>query len=134
MRPGPRNLITDVAGLRVGNAADAAFYETQQLPDDPTTAEEPGKILHELRRAASDHGDMHLPPVYYGTVDATSLWVVLLHDRVQLAIAALAVLGVVVRRAVLGRSRATKRGWSAPPSRGTCTARGRGVPILRAYC
>ncbi|MEB8327543.1 cobalamin biosynthesis protein [Dietzia kunjamensis] len=59
---------------------------------------------------------------------------VLLHDRVQLATAALAVLGVVVRRAVLGRRRATKRGWSAPPSRGTCTARGRGVPILRAYC
>lgn len=25
MRPGPRNLITDVAGLRVGNAADAAL-------------------------------------------------------------------------------------------------------------
>ena len=25
MRPGPRNLITDVAGLRVGNASDAAL-------------------------------------------------------------------------------------------------------------
>ncbi|HRW01267.1 MAG TPA: amylo-alpha-1,6-glucosidase [Tetrasphaera sp.] len=54
----------------------------QGRQDDPETAEEPGKILHEVRRTVfvdSDHG-MELPPVYYGTVDATALWVVLLHD------------------------------------------------------
>jgi glycogen debranching enzyme len=47
---------------------------------DPETAEEPGKILHELRRAQALHGDLALPPVYYGTVDATPLWVCLLAD------------------------------------------------------
>lgn len=48
----------------------------------PGTAEQPGKILHEVRRAAAEHpGEgLALPPVYYGTVDATPLWVTLLHD------------------------------------------------------
>jgi glycogen debranching enzyme len=48
--------------------------------NDPTTGEQPGKIPHELRRATSDHGGMHLPPLYFGTVDATALWVVLMRD------------------------------------------------------
>jgi glycogen debranching enzyme len=49
---------------------------------DPATAEQPGKILHEIRRAElSMPGEgTVLPPVYYGTVDATPLWVCLLHD------------------------------------------------------
>lgn len=49
---------------------------------DDVTAEEPGKIMHELRRAAVslDEGDGELPPLYYGTVDATALWIALLHD------------------------------------------------------
>ncbi|MGI5522797.1 glycogen debranching N-terminal domain-containing protein [Micromonospora sp. CA-259024] len=49
---------------------------------DPATGEAPGKILHELRRhefALPDDG-LRLPPAYYGTVDATMLWVNLLHD------------------------------------------------------
>ena len=44
------------------------------------TAEEPGKILHEIRRPLGDLADPFLPPVYYGTVDATPLWVCLLAD------------------------------------------------------
>jgi glycogen debranching enzyme len=51
--------------------------------DDGTTAEAPGKILHELRATRDDGyvtGEWHLPPRYYGTIDATMLWVVLLHD------------------------------------------------------
>lgn len=50
--------------------------------DDPTTAEEPGKILHEVRREryVDDVTGLALPSTYYGTVDATSLWVCLLHD------------------------------------------------------
>ncbi|HET6209094.1 MAG TPA: glycogen debranching N-terminal domain-containing protein [Jatrophihabitans sp.] len=54
---------------------------------DPEAAEEPGKIPHEIRRAPADFADtsradqqLRLPPVYYGTVDATPLWVLLLHD------------------------------------------------------
>ncbi len=54
---------------------------------DEAAAEEPGKILHEIRRAETQHGaashaahPMRLPPTYYGTVDATPLWVLLLHD------------------------------------------------------
>lgn len=46
------------------------------------TAEQPGKILHELRGAPFDipAEGIVLPPVYYGTVDATALWVCLLSD------------------------------------------------------
>ncbi|HZC26452.1 MAG TPA: glycogen debranching N-terminal domain-containing protein [Actinopolymorphaceae bacterium] len=48
---------------------------------DPDTAEAPGKILHEVRQEPVDlgrHGS--LPPVYFGTVDATALWICLLHE------------------------------------------------------
>lgn len=55
---------------------------------DSRTGEEPGKILHELRAAAASHelwrssgsGRLDLPSAYYGTVDASLLWVCLLHD------------------------------------------------------
>ncbi len=56
------------------------------------TGEQPGKILHEVRRQAmrlfgtgaeiGTGSDIVLPPVYYGTIDATCLWVILLHDVV----------------------------------------------------
>ena len=48
---------------------------------DADTGEAPGKIMHELRRheLVTRTGE-GLPPVYYGTVDATLLWVSLLHD------------------------------------------------------
>lgn len=46
------------------------------------TAEQPGKIMHELRsKTFTIPGEnVALPPLYYGTVDATPLWVILLHD------------------------------------------------------
>ncbi|MGH3324776.1 MAG: amylo-alpha-1,6-glucosidase, partial [Streptomyces sp.] len=48
---------------------------------DPGTEEQPGKILHEVRRDGLDFGgELTLPPCYFGTVDATPLWVTLLHD------------------------------------------------------
>ncbi|MFI7574939.1 glycogen debranching N-terminal domain-containing protein [Micromonospora sp. NPDC049497] len=49
---------------------------------EPATGEAPGKILHELRRHefALLGETLRLPPAYYGTVDATMLWVNLLHD------------------------------------------------------
>lgn len=48
---------------------------------DPDTAEAPGKILHEVRQEpVSVGGPTGLPPVYFGTIDATALWICLLHD------------------------------------------------------
>jgi hypothetical protein len=62
-----------------------ALAARQGARTDPETMEAPGKIPHELRRAESRHDTgrsraMLLPPLYYGTVDATPLWVCLLHD------------------------------------------------------
>ncbi|MFT4230757.1 MAG: amylo-alpha-1,6-glucosidase, partial [Microbacterium sp.] len=52
----------------------------QGTTDDPRTEEEPGKIPHELRAdELSLPGEgIVLPPLYYGTVDATALWACLL--------------------------------------------------------
>jgi glycogen debranching enzyme len=49
---------------------------------DPVSGEAPGKIMHELRRAeaSATAGLQRLPAAYYGTIDATPLWVSLLHD------------------------------------------------------
>ncbi|ROQ39887.1 amylo-alpha-1,6-glucosidase [Frondihabitans sp. PhB188] len=46
------------------------------------TAEQPGKIMHELRsQTLTLPGEgISLPPLYFGTVDATALWICLLHD------------------------------------------------------
>lgn len=54
----------------------------QGTESDPATAQQPGKILHELRSAplAIPGEGVILPPVYYGTVDATPLWVCLLTE------------------------------------------------------
>ncbi len=47
---------------------------------DPESAEQPGKISHELRAEVADHGGgMVLPATYYGTHDATQLWITTLH-------------------------------------------------------
>ncbi|WP_167050654.1 glycogen debranching N-terminal domain-containing protein [Salinibacterium sp. ZJ77] len=48
----------------------------------PATAEQPGKIIHEVRRGIVEipHEGIELPPYYYGTVDATPLWICLLAD------------------------------------------------------
>ncbi|MGH7528462.1 MAG: amylo-alpha-1,6-glucosidase, partial [Gemmatimonadales bacterium] len=48
--------------------------------DREFTEEQPGKIMHELRRGEmARSGEIpHIP--YYGTVDATPLWLVLLHE------------------------------------------------------
>ena len=57
----------------------AHFQGTEVVVD---RAEEPGKILHELRRGVVhlEGDDVYLPPLYFGTVDATPLWILLLHD------------------------------------------------------
>ncbi len=54
----------------------------QGTDDDAQTAQEPGKILHELRASALEiPGEgIVLPPKYYGSVDSTPLWICLLAD------------------------------------------------------
>lgn len=54
----------------------------QGTTTDPAIAEAPGKIPHELRSAplTLPNENVTLPPLYYGTVDATPLWVCLLAD------------------------------------------------------
>ncbi|WP_378788405.1 glycogen debranching N-terminal domain-containing protein [Nonomuraea fastidiosa] len=49
---------------------------------DPTSGEAPGKIMHELRRHEFklEANQLRLPAAYYGTIDATPLWITLLHD------------------------------------------------------
>ena len=47
---------------------------------DPETAERPGRIPHEVRRPSPTGDELPLPPLYYGTIDATPLWVVLLAE------------------------------------------------------
>jgi len=59
-----------------------ALARRQGAVVDAASSEAPGKIPHELRRTT--FGDaaqgLELPPVYYGTVDATPLWISLLRD------------------------------------------------------
>jgi glycogen debranching enzyme len=69
--------------LTTGVAASTLrlLAEHQGRRVDPDTGEAPGKIPHEMRRDDAEHaGGVHLPALYFGTVDATALWVCLLHD------------------------------------------------------
>lgn len=68
-------LSVDLAGGTLRTLARA-----QGTRHDPATGEAPGKILHERRRDAFETVGASLPAEYYGTVDATALWVCLLHD------------------------------------------------------
>lgn len=68
-------------GLDLAKDTLWVLAELQGTSVDIETAEEPGKIIHELRREELIGTDgTVLPPMYYGTVDATPLWVCLLHD------------------------------------------------------
>jgi hypothetical protein len=69
--------------LGTGMAAGTlrALAALQGRSEVAESAEQPGKIPHELRRAAAAHNEgFTLPPLYYGTVDATALWICLLAD------------------------------------------------------
>ena len=77
-------------GVELARGTLRAFAARQGRVVEPLTCEEPGKMFHEVRRAADtyetfpgrghDGSIVPLPPIYYGTVDATLLWVCLLHD------------------------------------------------------
>jgi len=58
-----------------------ALAGLQGRRSNPDSGEQPGRIIHEVRREAMAGQQLpSLPPLYYGTVDATPLWVCLLHD------------------------------------------------------
>ena len=67
-------------GTRLARGTLRTLAGLQGRTEDPRTGEQPGKILHEVRRNAYQLGGMTLPPLYYGTIDATPLWICLLHD------------------------------------------------------
>ncbi|MFV5994361.1 glycogen debranching N-terminal domain-containing protein [Streptomyces sp. NPDC056231] len=74
-----RMLLPLGTGLAAGTLRTLA--RRQGTKSDRHTEEQPGKILHEVRRATQKFNDnFSLPPCYYGTVDATPLWIILLHD------------------------------------------------------
>lgn len=54
----------------------------QGVQDDPATGEQPGRILHTMQQGTTDplRPGVEAPPVYSGSIDATPLWIVLLHD------------------------------------------------------
>jgi N-terminal domain of (some) glycogen debranching enzymes len=68
------------AGLAGGTLRTLA--EFQGTRHDAGSAEEPGKILHELRakELVLEGQALHLPPIYYGAVDSTPLWLCLLGE------------------------------------------------------
>lgn len=63
-------------GTELAGSTLRVLAARQGVRHDRETGEAPGKIPHELRRA----GIGSFPPLYYGTVDATPLWICLLHD------------------------------------------------------
>ncbi|ARC58136.1 hypothetical protein AS850_13715 [Frondihabitans sp. 762G35] len=69
-------------GLRLARGTLRVLAGLQGTERVAETAEQPGKIMHELRsQTLTIPGEnVSLPPLYFGTVDATALWVCLLHD------------------------------------------------------
>ena len=69
-------------GTRIADGTLRVLADLQGRRVDVDAAEQPGKIMHELRRAPLRIPSelIELPPLYYGTVDATPLWICLLHD------------------------------------------------------
>ncbi|TBN58641.1 amylo-alpha-1,6-glucosidase [Glaciihabitans arcticus] len=69
-------------GTGIARSTLRILADLQGTESVAATAEQPGKIMHELRRQVlSIPGEsVEIPPLYYGTVDATALWICLLHD------------------------------------------------------
>ena len=68
-------------GPRLATDTLAVLAGRQALEYDAAASAEPGKILHEVRSGHMDlGGGVVLPPVYYGSIDATLLWLILLQE------------------------------------------------------
>ena len=70
-------LQTLIFGPELAHTALRVLSELQSEHDDPSIDAEPGKIIHELRRGRA--AEVWFPR-YYGTVDATPLFLVLLSE------------------------------------------------------
>jgi glycogen debranching enzyme len=66
-----------ILGPELARSALVSLAALQSEVDDPGIDAEPGKIIHELRRG---QGARHWFPAYYGTVDATPLFLILLSE------------------------------------------------------
>ena len=81
-----RFLLPLTTRIAMGTLRTLAHY--QATASDPATNADPGKIMHELRAeqlvqtGAFDDGTS-LPPLYYGTIDATPLWIILLAETAR---------------------------------------------------
>src|SRR5438105_4579325 len=81
---GRDSIITSIETLPLNPtiAIDTLRYlaRRQGSRENSFTEEQPGRIMHELRRGElARSGEIpHVP--YYGTIDATPLWLVLLHE------------------------------------------------------
>jgi glycogen debranching enzyme len=68
-------------GTELARGTLRSLARRQGTVDDVASAEAPGKIPHEIRRSTyGAAGHLVLPSRYYGTIDATALWICLLHD------------------------------------------------------
>jgi glycogen debranching enzyme len=68
---------TLLLGPELARGALQVLAELQAMEDDPSIDAEPGKIVHEVRRGKAAHTWFRR---YYGTVDATPLYLVLLSE------------------------------------------------------
>ena len=67
-------------GTELARGTLTALARRQGTTVDAASEEQPGKILHEVRDVPVHVPGGTLPSLYYGTVDATPLWVCLLAD------------------------------------------------------
>jgi glycogen debranching enzyme len=81
---GRDSLLTSWMALPVdpnlGLATARALARLQGRKDDPTTGEQPGRILHEVRFSVGSSLALAEGDVHYGTADATPLFVMLVHE------------------------------------------------------
>ena len=109
-----RNLLAHDVSIATGTLKVLARLQGTTV--DVDRAEQPGKILHEVRQetlelalahlpVGESDGSAHisLPPLYYGTVDATPLWIMLLGEAEERGLAAAVVRELLPNlRAALG--------------------------------
>ena len=69
-----------ILGTRLAENTLDALADRQGMRMDAVTEEEPGKILHEVRTGEAVMRSSGWGAHYYGTVDATPLFVMLLHE------------------------------------------------------